>query len=578
MPYKKIIISFLLLVLTMLHTTYASNSKSENLRLLTEEKENIEHVQFYLSEDKNAKKVFVDLVIDEGWYIYADKKSDAGYPIKVNINGINNLSSYRIIFPDPTVASSNYFQKESISYVYKNKARIILELEPINLKIPTNIEIDIEYGACKDVCMVLNKKLEYIFNSELSDDSKSDWLVELLLMIALSFLGGLILNFMPCVLPVLSIKIFSIIKSKQLDNDITKTNLLFTIIGIMSTFMTLAAIVFSLKRLGVSVGWGMHFHEPIFLMVLVIVILFAANSLWGYFEINLRFLDKFFSKLTHLSEKNSGYLGSFASGVLTTILATPCTAPFISTSVAFAITQAPYMIFIIYLGIGLGMASPYILMMIAPNILKIFPKPGAWMTRVKKVAALILLFTAMWLLYSLYNQLTLKSFLLFIVLIVIGKTFLLYIKNKKYLLIFIALSFIITVAVVVMVNKFESQKNSELDSMWKIYDSNELKSYLKDDRIVILDVTASWCINCQYNKYAVFNQQSIIDFLRKHKVILMQADYTKKSEELMKLMQGFNRFGIPLDVVYCSKNPSGILLPEILSQRDIISSVRECLN
>ena len=572
MLHKKLFFLFLLSSLLIISSKSICSTNSSPSLTLTQKAIN-NPVQFQVSN--TFYNILIDLVIESGWHIYANQKGKVGYPFKLEITKSTNLSNYQFHFPKPIKLQLN--TRQDITYIYKDSAQLKIDLEPIDHNQPIEVQLNLEYGACNNICAIFNEQIHYIVypfvnhNSQPNNSSK-----EFIIMIIFAMIGGFILNFMPCVLPVISIKILSIVKSKKFDHHVTKQELFFTVIGIISTFCTLAIIVIILKHLGQYVNWGMHFQEPIFLMILIIILITFANNLWSEFGSNLKLPDYFLNKLLHLSEKNLTYISSFFAGVLATLLATPCLAPFISTSVAFAITQTPLTILLVYSSIGLGMALPYILMILAPQLLKIFPKPGKWMIAFKKIMALSLLGTAFWLLYSLFHQLNTKIFLLFTI-IIISKTILFHLTHKKKVLLFIIISLATaTIILSFYTNKFEHQKDLELDSLWILYDDVVLDKLLKENHIILLDVTASWCINCHYNKYFILENKDILEFLKQEKVILMQADYTKKSEKIEQLLKKYHRPGIPLDIVYCSNHHKGLTLPEILSAKDVVDAIKSC--
>ena len=570
MLYKKPFFLFSFLLIISNHVICSANGP--NSLTFNQAATNIP-VKFEISH--TFHKVLINLVIENDRYIYSNKKGDIGYPFRLEITKATNLSSYQVYFPEPIKLALNTTNQD-YAYIFKGNTQIEIDLEPIDPNESIEVQFNLEYGSCNHICAIFNEQIHYTINPTINAKPSNSF-KELILMVFFAIIGGFILNFMPCVLPVLSIKILSIIKSKKLDHYIMKRELFFTVNGIISTFFSLAIIIIILKYLGQTVGWGMHFHEPIFLMTLIIILMIFTNHLWNEFDSNIKLPFNFLNKLFHLSEKNLTCISNFFAGVLTTLLATPCLAPFISTSVAFAITKKPLTIFLIYGSIGLGMALPYILMIVAPQLLKLFPKPGKWMIVFKKVMALSLLGTAFWLLYVLFYQLTVKSFLLFITIIIVSKTILLYLAKKKKRLLF-AIASLAALAIILpfYTNKFEHQKDLVLDSLWIPYNGTKLEEFLQQNNIVLLNVTASWCINCHYNKYFVFEQKNILEFLQQKQVILMKADYTKKSKEIAQLLKKYNRPGIPLDIIYCPNHLEGLILPEILSTKDVVDAIKSC--
>ena len=212
-----------------------------------------------------------------------------------------------------------------------------------------------------------------------------------LYILGIALLGGFILNLMPCVLPVLSIKLISALGHGESSSATIRLSFLYTAVGIVASFLLLAVGAIALKVLGHSVGWGMQFQQPLFLLVMITVItVFAANML-GWFEITLpSFLGGWASNAGG-GETNSAFVKNFSTGVLATLLATPCSAPFLGTALAFALSRGATEILLIFLFLGLGMALPYILVMVAPSLVKLMPKPGKWMSVLKVVMGFALL-------------------------------------------------------------------------------------------------------------------------------------------------------------------------------------------
>lgn len=346
--------------------------------------------------------------------------------------------------------------------------------------------------------------------------------INLLYIAAVAFLGGLILNLMPCVLPVLSLKILSVVSHGGKDSRrAIARNFGASAAGIVFSFWILAGFLGVLKSAGQAIGWGIQFQHPAFLIFLIISLLLFAVNLWGVFEIPLpRFIAR---SIPAKHEHEPTLLGHFLSGAFATLLATPCTAPFLGTAVGFALAQNTLGIFLVFTMIGLGLAFPYLLLAVSPRLFRRMPKPGAWMVTLKKVMALALGLTAVWLITVLFS-----------------------------------VSF-----------------TPALDDGWQPFDEAMIAPAIAEGKIVVVDVTADWCLTCKANKKFVLEQDDIVDALSGPEILLLQADWTRRDEKISAYLQRHGRYGIPFDVVYGPNKPDGILLPELLSKKAITDALTD---
>ena len=379
----------------------------------------------------------------------------------------------------------------------------------------------------------------------------------------LAFIGGMILNFMPCVLPVLSLKLLtfsSLIKSQP--NEIKKASL-FTILGIIFSFILLGIFIVLLKNIGTEVGWGFHFQNQYFIIFITIITLIFSLNLLGLFEIVLpQKLNQYLYNFTNNNKKFS----HFFTGIFSTLMATPCSAPFLGTAVGFSMVGSTYIIMTIFLAISLGFATPYICFLIFPNMIKILPKPGNWMTNFKIFLGLLLLLTLAWLLSLL--KINVFLILLLIISLTIVSVARKKITNKLYftsatILIFILLLF---------------YNNNDKKLKWENFSIRLLESYIKNNDLIFVDVTADWCITCQLNKLTTLESGTVSKLFVEKNVKLLRADWTNRNESILEFISKHDRYGIPLNVIYYKNNKDGILLPEILSQDIVLEKINEVLN
>ena len=401
----------------------------------------------------------------------------------------------------------------------------------------------------------------------------------LYVMLLFGFIGGLILNIMPCVLPVLSIKLLGVVKYGGSSRFRISLGFWLTALGIVSSFMVLATVVAVLQSAGKNVGWGFHFQEPLFIIALVVVLsLFAAN-LWGLFEFRM---PGFLAGVVEKGEHYEGSLvGSFMTGAFATVLATPCTAPFLGTVVGFALAQGTYEIFVTFFAMGVGLASPYIFFSLFPGMIKkLLPKPGAWMVIVKHVMGALLALTAIWLIWVISNQLGMVAALLLLVLMVVKNVKLWLAKHVPFLAKkIVRIPFLVVVLILAFVLPLAVSKKVENGvgegSLWQDFSREAIAVQVSLGKVVFVDVTADWCLTCKANKIFVLYTDDIEEALKADDVVAMQADWTNKNEDIAEYLQDHGRFGIPFNVVYGPGAPEGIVLSEVLSVEEVLEAIKQ---
>ena len=380
----------------------------------------------------------------------------------------------------------------------------------------------------------------------------------------IAFIGGLILNFMPCVLPIISIKLLSFSSMIQQNKKKIRLSSLNIVLGIISSFLFLGLLVVFLKTLGSQVGWGFHFQNKTFLIFITVIIFLFTLNLLGYFELLLpRSLnDKFNNFITN----NSKYK-EFLGGVFSTLLATPCSAPFLGTAVGFSMLGSPIIIISIFFFISIGFSIPYILCILFPNIIKVIPKPGEWMIKFRFFLGFLLLLSTGWLL----NLLELNLIFIFVFLSIILIASIIKGKFKKQL-------FFISFIIILLSSTISYFNKSKENLKWEKFNESNVYDYIKKNEIVFLDVTADWCITCQINKITTINSKKINKIFLENEIKLIQADWTKKDPKILEFISKFGRFGIPVNIIFSKKYNEGILLPEILSQDILTRDLRKVLN
>src|SRR5881409_884082 len=398
------------------------------------------------------------------------------------------------------------------------------------------------------------------------------------------FLGGIILNLMPCVLPVISLKIFGFIQQAgQSRQKIFRSGLAFTA-GIFAWFLALALLLIALKAGGRDVTWrGFQFTNAYFVLGLSVIVLVFALNLFGVFEVSLP--QRMTRGLLASSERKDN-LGSFLQGLFATVLATPCTAPFLGTALGFAFTQSPTIILAMFIAIAAGMSAPYLLLSAQPGWLRFLPKPGPWMLHLKQFMGFLLLATLLFLLYVLGAQRGLEGAIwasCFLLLISIAC----WMKGAfitptaavttRRISVVLVLVLVLASGIYFISGKFRSTTlasvGSRLRGDWQVFTPDRLQAELEQGHSVFVDFTAAWCLTCKFNEANVLESAAVRQAFQRHAIVKLKADWTNGDPVITKLLQQFGRPGVPLYVLYPGKSEEPIVFPELLTKSIILEKL-----
>ena len=377
----------------------------------------------------------------------------------------------------------------------------------------------------------------------------------------LALLGGLILNAMPCVLPVLSLKIFGLVRSAGHGRSEVVRGTLATAAGILASFWALALAAIAARSAGAAVGWGIQFQRPGFVAFLAVVVVLFCLNLWGLFEIPL---PQFMARLGGGGPRE-GVAGHFASGLFATLMATPCSAPFLGTAISFALAQTALVILAVFTALGLGMALPYLLVAAAPGIAKLLPRPGAWMETVRGVMGFLLAAAAVWLFYVLSSQVAPEQ-LAAIQLGLLGIALFTWLRhrvvNGKALRGVAAAGILAAIAITLVsaaTGPSEATTRMAANSPankpaglipWVEFDRAKAESLSAGGQLVFVDVTADWCFTCKVNERLVLDTPEVAEAFEDHGVVPMKADWTNRNDEIARFLAEHGRYGIPFYLLY----------------------------
>lgn len=337
----------------------------------------------------------------------------------------------------------------------------------------------------------------------------------------IALIGGFILNFMPCVLPVLSIKIASVISLGGARQAQIRTRFLASAAGILASFILLAFALQMLRAFGGQIGWGIQFQSPWFLAALMIITVLFTLSLFDVVTLRTpAFVSRLLPRSKVASEGASGgaILGDFGAGMLATLLATPCSAPFVGTAVSFALVQSDGILYGMMVMMGIGLALPWLMLAAFPRLVGFLPRPGQWMVTFKKGLGVLMALTVIWVASLFYNAV-----------------------------------------------QATQDRPQAADDSWVTFDVGRLEEMRSAGKTIFVDVTADWCITCNANKLFVLNTKAAQELFEAQDIVLMRADWTYPNEAIATYLAANQRFGIPFNIVYGKGAVEGVILPEVLT-------------
>ena len=488
---------------------------------------------------------------------------DDNYFLQMELDGNTPVSS-AYFFPEEYGLSS--YSKEQILEINKNS---------LSLQISQS-EVDLKLQNFAGVLLLNNQDSRTFFNVNLNlnNNQKQESLSisELVLTIIFAFIGGLILNAMPCVFPILSIKILNFVEQSEGSKEKMIQHGLSFSAGVLVTFLSIAGLLLLLKSGGESIGWGYQLQSP--LMVTILIYLFVA--------IGITFMSNLVlgGQLAQLGNINQGYgdiTSSFLTGVLAVIVASPCTAPFMGSAVGIALLQPGFITIAIFVSLGLGFAAPYLLLSFYPSLLKVLPKPGAWMETLKQFMAFPMWGSALWLTWVLSGQVQTDSVLM----VLLGALFIalgLWILEKnqssdgfaKWMSLS-SVTILLGAALWLAPTDYENIEQDTLSDL-NSYSPELLDSLLAENKPVFLNFTADWCITCKVNEAIVLNQVSIKNALESKGIVYLKADWTRKDETIANKLAEYGRTGVPLYLLYSSEGIP-VILPELLTEDMLLSYI-----
>lgn len=577
-------------------------------------------MQYSAGALKDGGKLTVWVTVPEKWHVNANEVTDEFLKpssIEVKAEGIEFGD---IVWPAPIKEYNEALELEILTF--RGEFKIEIPVKSVGEKYDSlGTEATFHYQACDNsICLApasktislsgnaASAKSSNVNSSAKKNDSENEVAANtsdnensetsdagatasagIIALLFFAFLGGIILNLMPCVLPVLSLKLFSLIKQAGESRGRLLALGGATTAGILASFWALAAVVAAVKAGGGSAGWGMQFQSAGFIAFMVVILTAFAMSFFGVFEVWLPWGAT--TKMDEAGHK-AGFAGAFFTGALLVLLSTPCSAPFLGTAMGFAFAQTTPVLFLFFTAAGLGLALPYMLVSAFPKVLKVFPKPGPWMVKLQKVMGVLLLATVAWLLWIVNEQAGLSGVWLMVAMATgssgfstaIGKYAPPGTSFKREIFAIGGSIAILVAAWIVSIGpqyeraaseKFNTRMQEQMTADgWYRYSPTLIEEFAKANRTVFIDATADWCLTCKTNEAAVLNRDEFRRAMDSLNVALVKADWTRETPEVNALLKSMHKSGVPAYAIYPAGDASKqIVLPELLTTAAIVEKI-----
>jgi len=500
--------------------------------------------------------------IRDGYYLYRDRFVFRSLD--------SSLELQAPIFAGGILKWDEFFEKEL--EVYYSQASVRVPFSATGDK----LHLQIESQGCADAGLCYPPYKQWLeidlqtgavdISSQPPEQQQQDSAETLSLAAVLLFalLGGIILNLMPCVFPILSIKVLSFTTTHQSRRSRHIHGLIYTA-GVVLSFVAIAILMLALRAAGESIGWGFQLQSPLFVIFLVYLFFIMGLGLSGYLEIGSNLMA-----LGQLSKRQEGLMSSFMTGVLATTIASPCTAPFMGPALGFAISQPTYVALLVFACLGLGMALPFILLAWIPGLSKRLPKPGAWMDTFKQFLAFPLYITAVWLLWVAGRQTSMDvvaAVITGLVLLVMGLwLWKLSVKPAGKLMAIAVLGAALAAPLSTLSDDAEQEE-------FQAYSPQRLSELRASGQPVFINLTADWCITCLVNERVALGSEKVAQLMADQGIVYLKGDWTNSDPKITALLNKFQRSGVPLYLVYPRGSGPAEILPQILSESMVIKAL-----
>lgn len=539
----------------------------------------------------SASTATLSLEHEPGWHTYGPDPGEAGLSTTIEWNLPQGLSAGPIRWP----AAKEFDDRGVKSRGFDGTALLRVEIQADKSIRPgtmVSIGAKASWLACKESCIPGEASFEYSIPAGKAKPFSSG-AFRLILSILGAFLGGIILNLMPCVLPVLSLKLHGLILQASEPRKAALRNGLAYALGVLLSFWIIAGILVALKAGGRAIGWGFQFQDPRFVSLMAAFFMAFALNMLGVFEIGAGA-----ASLAGRPIRAEGLLRAFASGVLATAAATPCTAPFMGAAIGYALSASPIATLLVFSALGLGLASPIVILSAFPSLASRLPKAGRWTETLRQALGFVLLGTIVWLL-SVLGSLAGSRALVAAVAALLGTSLAAWVWGRwggydstrgvrTIARAFAIIVFALSIALVLFPSSTAGSRKAEFEAAlgtregasenrlpWQAFDPALLARLRSEGKPVFIDFTADWCLSCKANEIAVLDRPAVIEEFAKRGVIPLKADWTRSDPAITAALASYGRASVPLYVFYLPGRESPLILPEILTTAIVMKALSQ---
>ena len=418
----------------------------------------------------------------------------------------------------------------------------------------------------------INNDESYIINADIDGGKQNSLNITFLQALIFAFVGGLILNLMPCVFPIISLKVLSFVSMSNQSPSKIRAHALSFCAGVIISFLLIGLLMILLKQAGLYLGWGFQLQSPLVVGLLSLLMFIIGLILLS--DINIG------SSLTKLGGvgSNDNLIGSFSTGVLAVIVASPCTAPFMGAALGYALIQPSGVTLPVFSALGLGFAFPYFILSASPGLINYLPKPGSWMVTLKEFFAFPMFATSIWLIWVFSLQ-TSSNELIFLLITILIISLLIWVASKISNQIYKMMLLIFAILVVffqfkdIPSNEIQSPSALKPDSFNYVEWSENIENeYQEKNQAYLINFTAAWCITCQANDKIALSRPNIKEYINKNNIEYVVADWTNKNDEILKTLEKYDRNGVPLYVFWKPGMNESKILPAILTEQILLDS------
>jgi len=523
----------------------------------------------------------ITMNLDAGWHTYSisQKKMNGLTPTVITLKAGKNLRPIGNVFrPDhpPEIVGGSEIYTNKVIWTRRFK------FEPTSGS-DIGISGSVYYGLCSKSSCLPPKTIDFTLGAIGTTGTLPPVIPEIVpteeagpglwFYLGTAFLGGILLNVMPCVLPVLVIKVLSFLQQAGESRiRVFLLNLAYSI-GVIFVFLVLASLVVGTRAAAGHFSWGGLFGETYFDLAMACLVFAMGLSLLGVFEIPL---PGMIGSVAGQHQKE-GLIGACLTGIFATLLATPCTGPFMGAAIGWAGQQPWLIVYLIFGVMGFGMACPYLILALFPRLIQWLPKPGGWMVRFKEFAGFILLCSVIFIVYYTESKFTIP---LLIMLVGVGLGVwmignLYNFSSKTRQKVIVRLSALFLTASICWAG-FNLAGNAEYPLPWEPFSDMKMETLMKEHKIILIDFYADWCVNCHWNEVAALNTKETLDIVKKNHIITLKADFTKQPPELQRWLAKFKQDGVPLTVIFpTNRETKPIVLTGVYTKAILLEKLEE---